>query len=84
MDVTNAEDIVTVANFSEPADAHLALSVLQGSGIHAFLSGEESNSLLPTALGARLQVLRKDEAIARALLTETAPEASLTDDGNNL
>lgn len=78
------EEIVTIANFSDPASAQVALSVLTDAGIEAFLSGEEANSLLPNALGTRLQVRSEDQAAAEALLDNTIEGVPLTDDGNDL
>lgn len=80
----NAEEIVTIASYSEPAEAQLALSILKDAGIEAFLSGEEANSLIPAALGARLQVRAEDKAAAEALLVDIEGETPLADDGNDL
>lgn len=82
-EIPNADDMVVVARYSEPPEAQLAQSVLEGSGIDSFLSGEEANSLLPATSGARLLVRRGDEEAAKSLLNEL-PEASLADDGNDL
>lgn len=71
------DDYVTVASYSEVGDAQLAQSVLDGSGIDSFLSGEEANILLPMS-GARLQVRVADAATARELLN-TVPEGGLQD-----
>ena len=71
------DDYVTVASYSEVGDAHLAQSVLDGSGIDSFLSGEEANILLPMS-GARLQVRVSDAETARELLN-TVPAGGLQD-----
>ena len=71
------DDFVTVASYSEVGEAHLAQSVLDGSGINSFLSGEEANILLPMS-GARLQVSVSDAAAARELLN-TVPAGGLQD-----
>ncbi len=71
------DDYITVASYSEVGDAHLAQSVLDGSGIDSFLSGEEANILLPMS-GARLQVRVADAAVARDLLN-TVPAGGLQD-----
>ena len=81
---TNEDEIVTIASYSDPAAAQLALSVLNDAGIEAFLSGEEANSLIPAALGARLQVRATDEVAAAALLNDVPGQAPLTGDGNDL
>ena len=90
------DDFVTVASYSEIGDAQLAQSVLDGSGIDSFLSGEEANVLLPMS-GARLQVRVQDVDAARALLNSIAAGeegdvqtgatehgAALADNGDNL
>jgi hypothetical protein len=78
------DEMVVVARYSDPAEAQLAKSVLEGAGVDSFLSGEEANSLIPAALGARLQVRRGDEATAKTLLNDVPKGASLADDGNDL
>jgi len=77
------DNMVHLASYSNPSEAQLAQSVLAGSGIESFLSGEEANALLPASLGARLLVKASDEESARALLNDP-PEATLSDDGNDL
>ena len=91
------DDYVTVASYSEVGEAALAQSVLDGSGIDSFLSGEEANILLPVS-GARLQVRLSDLDTARELLntvptlvdgdgnvTGSNPEgAALADNGDEL
>ena len=71
------DDYVTVASYSEIGDAQLAQSVLDGSGIESFMSGEEANILLPMS-GARLQVRLADLETARELLN-TIPAGGLQD-----
>ena len=73
------DDYVTVASYSEVGEAALAQSVLDGSGIDSFLSGEEANILLPVS-GARLQVRLSDLDTARELLN-TVP-TSEDEEGN--
>ena len=65
------DDYVTVASYSEIGEAALAQSVLDGSGIDSFMSGEEANILLPVS-GARLQVRLADLETARELLNTVA------------
>ncbi len=93
------DDYVTVASYSEVGEASLAQSVLDGSGIDSFMSGEEANILLPMS-GARLQVRLADLDNARELLntipagglqnseSATGPNtpagASLADNGDDL
>ncbi len=71
------DDYVTVASYSEIGEASLAQSVLDGSGIDSFMSGEEANILLPMS-GARLQVRLADLETARELLN-TIPAGGLQD-----
>ena len=66
-----------MASYSEVGDAQVAQSVLDGSGIDSFLSGEEANILLPMS-GARLQVRLADLETARELLN-TVPAGGLQD-----
>lgn len=70
-------EMVTVAEFPDPATANLACSALEAAGIPVFLQGENANSLIPIAFGAQVQVRPEDEAAARALLAEfeTSPES---------
>ena len=69
------DDYVTVASYSEVGEAALAQSVLDGSGIDSFMSGEEANILMPMS-GARLQVHLSDLETARELLN-TVPAGGL-------
>ena len=73
----SAGEMVTVAEFPDPATANLACSALESAGIPVFLQGENANSLIPVAFGAMVQVRPEDEAAARALLAdfEVAPES---------
>ena len=64
------EELVTVADFPDPATAHMARMALESAGIGVFLQGENANNLLPIAFGARVMVRPEDEARARAVLTE--------------
>ena len=67
------DDIVTIAEFPDPATANLARATLEEAGIRCFLQGENANSLLPIAFEARLQVRPEDEAAARAALNSIRP-----------
>jgi hypothetical protein len=70
-------NLVTVAEFTEPASVSVARQVLESAGIAVFVQGENANSLLPVAFMARLQVLESDEKAAREVLAgaELAPES---------
>ena len=73
----SGDELVTVAEFPEPATANVARMALESANIPAFLQGENANSLLPIAFEARLQVRPQDEAAARQLLAdfEASPES---------
>jgi len=62
------EEFVTVKEFIEPIEAQMAKSVLESAGVECFLLSENTNSLLSAAFYARLQVHKKDEADALAIL----------------
>ncbi len=66
----NDDELVTVAEFPEPATANVARVALESADIEVFMQGENANSLLPVAFGARLMVRPRDEAAARALLAD--------------
>lgn len=70
------EELVTVAEFPDPATANVARTALESANIPVFLQGEQANSLLPIAFGARVQVRPQDEAAARGVLAdfEASPE----------
>ena len=64
------EDLVTVADFPDPATAHVARMALESANIEVFLQGENANNLLPVAFGARVMVRPENEAAARAVLAD--------------
>ena len=64
------EELVTVAEFAEPASANVARSALESANIEVFLQGEIANSMIPVAFGARVQVRPQDEAAARQVLAD--------------
>ncbi len=70
------DELVTVAEFPEPATANVARTALESAGIEVFMQGENANSLLPVAFEVRVMVRPQDEAAARAILTdfEAQPE----------
>ncbi len=86
----SGDELVTVAEFPDPATANMARSALESANIEVFLQGEIANSLLPVAFGARVMVRPQDEAAARALLAafeaqpvsfEDVTEAETADEG---
>jgi hypothetical protein len=64
------EELVTVADFPEPASANVARSALESANIPVFMQGENANSLLPVAFGVRVMVRPQDEAQARQVLND--------------
>lgn len=74
------ERLVTVATFANPVETHVARSCLEASGLKAFLTDEETASMvwyLTNALGGiKLQVGEQDADEALALLAESAGTAS--------
>lgn len=77
-EVSSDGSLVTVARYRDLTEAFVARSVLEGEGIPCFLCDENfvrldwgySNFIG----GMRLQVSGRDEAYARELLTQKAPE----------
>lgn len=64
------DELVTVAEFPDPATANVARTALESANIPVFLQGENANSLLPVAFGARVMVRPQDEAAARKVLDD--------------
>lgn len=64
------QEMVTVADFPDPATAHVARMALESANIEVFLQGENANNLLPVAFGARVMVRPEDETAARAVLAD--------------
>jgi pimeloyl-CoA synthetase len=73
-EISADEELVTIAKFLEPVNAQLAKGVLESAGIASFLQGENANSMMAFAFRARLQVERRDEEAARALLADLIAE----------
>jgi hypothetical protein len=65
------QQLVSVAGFRDPTEAHFAQGMLESAGIETLLQGENANALYPGALRVRLQVREADEAAARALLADS-------------
>ena len=49
-----------MADFPDPATAHVARMALESANIEVFLQGENANNLLPIAFGARVMVRPQD------------------------
>lgn len=75
------EEVVTVANFTEPIEAEMARGRLESAGIEVFLSGENARIMEPGLGPLRLQVAAKDEADARAILNDAGEELAEADAG---
>jgi hypothetical protein len=66
-----ADELVTVATFSNASEAHLALSALESAGVQAFLENENVVLTMPyltNAAGVKLNVRRSDIQRANELL----------------
>jgi len=78
------EEVVTVANFTEPLEAEMAKLRLESAGIETFLSGENARILEPGLGPLQLQVRASDQADALAILADPgaglAPEPSTEPD----
>ncbi len=64
------EELVTVAEFADPATGNVARSAIESANIPVFMQGENANSLIPVAFGVRVQVRPQDEAAARQVLED--------------
>jgi hypothetical protein len=64
-------EAVLIAEYPDPATAHLARTALESAGIPVFLQGENANNLIPVAFEARLMVRPQDEAAAREVLASS-------------
>ncbi len=74
--VSQMDEIVTVADFSEPLEAEMARGRLQSAGIEVFLAGENARILEPGLAPLRLQVAAADAEDARAILEDAGAESA--------
>src|SRR5579875_890876 len=74
------DELVTVAEFADPATANVARSAIESANIPVFLQGEQANSLIPVAFGARVQVRPQDEAAARQVLADFEADPETLED----
>ena len=65
-----ADEIVTIAEFTEPLEAEMAKLRLQSAGIEVFLSGENARILEPGLGPLQLQVAAADVEDARAIMND--------------
>ena len=75
------DEVVTVADFTEPLEAEMARGRLQSAGIEVFLAGENARILEPGLASLRLQVAAKDAADARAILADAGNELAEAGEG---
>jgi hypothetical protein len=87
VDSDDPEALVTVAEFSRPADLMLARARLESAGLECFAADENMNRLagmlhggIMGPHGVRLQVRRADLEDALALLNSPADDISFPDD----
>ena len=66
-----AEKLVMVGRYLDPSEAQMAKGMLESAGVECFLQGENANAMVPMAFRVRLEVQKKDEVEAKALLAET-------------
>lgn len=70
------EEVVTVANFTEPMEAEMARLRLESAGIETFLSGENARILEPGLGPLQLQVRAADVPDARDILADPGEESA--------
>jgi hypothetical protein len=70
------EEVITVANFTEPLEAEMAKLRLESAGIETFLSGENARILEPGLGPLQLQVSAADADDARAILADPGADSS--------
>ena len=75
------DEVITVADFTEPLEAEMARGRLQSAGIEVFLAGENARILEPGLASLRLQVAAKDAADARAILADAGNELAEAGEG---
>lgn len=71
--------LVTLARFTNPAEAQIVRGMLESAGIDCFLAGENINNALQAAFRVRLQVAADDEASARQLIERNEDEPAEAD-----
>jgi hypothetical protein len=62
-------DVVLIATYTKRLDAEVAKSALEGSGIQAYIEGDDAGGMYPSMTeGIRLSVQKKDKEKALILL----------------
>lgn len=65
-----AEQVVTIASFTESLEAEMAKMRLESAGLTVFLSGENARFMEPGLGPLQLQVKAEDAEDARAILAD--------------
>jgi len=82
-DVVESQNLVTVARYFSPIEAHTHRMALEEAGIRAWVLDEDLGTMYGIAVGPRLQVRSEDLSAARAVLDSPPASASaLPPDGN--
>jgi putative signal transducing protein len=80
-DVPESAPVVTIAAFTNPAEAHASRMALEEAGISAWVADEAVGTMYGFGVGTRLQVRAADEAVAREILASPpAPSEALPAD----
>jgi hypothetical protein len=69
------QQLISVAGFRDPTEAHFAQGMLEAAGIETLLQGENANALYPGALRVKLQV-REAALLADTELEEPADDTN--------
>jgi hypothetical protein len=81
-DVMEAQDLITVARYFSPIEAHTYRMALEEAGIRAWVLDEDLGTMYGIAVGPRLQVRSEDLSAARAVLDSPACASALLPDGD--
>lgn len=76
-DVVEYQDLVTVARYFSPIEAHTHRMALEEAGIRAWVLDEDLGTMYGIAVGPRLQVRSEDLSEARAVLDSPPASASV-------
>jgi hypothetical protein len=83
VDVVEGQDLVTLARYFSPVEAHMHRMALEEAGIPAWVLDEGLGTFYGIAVGPRLQVRREDLDGARAVLDSPSPLASALPPGDD-
>jgi hypothetical protein len=76
-DVVEAQELVTLARYFSPVEAHAHRMALEEAGIKAWVLDEDLGTMYGIGIGPRLQVRAEDEAAAREVLNSAPAPASV-------